>query len=320
MASSGTSFAGYCCGALALVLAAGSSPASAQLADFVGTWYAQNQNAGEASTIIVTRSRIGVDVRVFGLCEQRECDWGTVRGDIYAGSPGSRQMQDAQTITARFNLRFGEKLVVMREARGNNVTVDVFTTYPERTRRANFISTQRMRIDRRRPFAGQRPIGPSAQRNAQWEQQYGRTYSYNDDLYYQQCRNTVDPAGVIAGALIGGLLGNVIGDGSGGATVAGVIVGGVAGAALTRDLTCEDQSYAYRAYYDGLNAGYPDRTYRWQNPQSGRYGTFHVGDYYDDPYGFHCANYSQAIYVNGRMQEAQGRACQQADGTWTIVQ
>ena len=320
MTKSRTSCTRYFGIALALILAATSSPASARVEDFVGIWNALNQNAGEASTIIVTRSRFGVDVRVFGLCEQRECDWGTVRGDIFASSPGSSQMRDAQTISARFNLRLGEKLVVLREARGNNVIVDVFTTFSDRSRRANYVSTQRMRIERRRPNVGQRQVGPRAQREAQWQQQYGQTYSYNDDVYYQQCRNSVDPAGVIAGALIGGLLGSVVSDGDGGAAVAGVIVGGVAGAALTNNLSCDDQSYAYRAYYDGLNAGYPDRSYRWQNPQSGRYGSFDVGNYYDDPYGFRCANYSQAIYVNGRMQEARGNACQQADGTWTIVE
>ena len=229
-------------------------------------------------------------------------------------------MQDAQTISVRFNLRFGEKLVVLREARGNNVTVDVFTTFSDRSRRSNYVSTQRMQIERRRPYAGNQPVAPYGQREAQWQQQYGQTYSYNDDVYYQRCRNTVDPAGVIAGALIGGLLGSIVSDGDGGAAVAGVIVGGVAGAALSQELSCEDQSYAYRTYYDGLNAGYPDRSYRWQNPQNGRYGTFQVGDYYEDPYGFRCATYSQAIYINGRPQEAQGNACQQADGTWVIVQ
>ena len=39
--------------------------------------------------------------------------------------------------------------------------------------------------------------------NQQWRQRYGQTYSYNDDRYYQECRNAPDPAGVIAGALIG---------------------------------------------------------------------------------------------------------------------
>ena len=153
MTNSKQTYLAYFCAAFALALVAMSSPASARVADFVGTWNAINQNSGEASTIIVTRSRFGVDVRVFGLCDQRECDWGTVSGEIFASGPGSNQMQDAQTISARFNLRFGEKQVVLREARGNNVVVDVFTTFSDRSRRSNYVSTQRMQIERRRPYA-----------------------------------------------------------------------------------------------------------------------------------------------------------------------
>jgi surface antigen len=158
-------------------------------------------------------------------------------------------------------------------------------------------------------------------RYQRWSARYAQTYTYTDDVFYRECRSSVDPGGVIAGALIGGLLGNAAGrDGNrGGATVAGVIIGGTVGAALTRDMTCEDRSYAYRTYHDGFNAGRPNTAYQWRNPRNGNYGTFRVGNYYDDQDGFRCANYTQQIFVNGRPQAASGRACQQPDGTWAIV-
>ena len=158
-------------------------------------------------------------------------------------------------------------------------------------------------------------------RELRWRQRYARTYTYNDDSFYQECRQSVDPAGVIAGALIGGLLGNAVGRGGGrgGAMVAGVIVGGALGATLTRNLDCEDRSYAYKTYYDGFNAGRPNTAYQWRNPKNGHYGSFRVADYYDDPDGFRCANYTQQIFIDGRPQAASGRACQQPDGPWTIV-
>jgi surface antigen len=158
-------------------------------------------------------------------------------------------------------------------------------------------------------------------RDERWRQRYARTYTYNDDNFYQECRQTVDPAGVIAGALIGGLLGNAVSRGGAraGGTIAGVVLGGVAGAALTRNLSCEDRSYAYKTYYDGFNAGRENRDYQWRNPRNGHYGTFRVRDYYNDPDGFRCANYTQQIFVDGRPQAATGRACQQPDGTWAIV-
>lgn len=154
-----------------------------------------------------------------------------------------------------------------------------------------------------------------------WRQRYQRDYTYNDDVYYRECRTQVDPGGVIAGALIGGLLGNALGRGGGrgGATVAGVVVGGALGAAMTRNMDCEDRSYAYRTYYDGFNSGRANAEYEWRNPQNGHYGRFRVRDYYTDPVGFRCANFTQEIFINGRPQAASGRACQQPDGTWAVV-
>jgi surface antigen len=154
-----------------------------------------------------------------------------------------------------------------------------------------------------------------------WRARYTRAYTYNDDVYYRDCRTTSDPAGVIAGALIGGLVGNSVGNGGGrgGATVAGVIVGGALGAAMTRNLNCEDRSYAYKTYYDGFNSGRPNSNYQWRNPSNGHYGNFRVVSYLNDPDGFRCANYSQEIFIQGRPQTTTGRACQQPDGTWTIV-
>lgn len=155
-----------------------------------------------------------------------------------------------------------------------------------------------------------------------WRQRYGQTYSYNDDRFYQECRNKTDPAGVIAGALIGGLLGNVVTHGGGrtGGTIAGVVVGGIAGAALTKHLDCSDRSYAYKTYYDGLNSGRPNSNWSWDNPDNGHYGDFRVGDYYNDAGGFRCATYTQQIFVEGTPQAARGRACRQPDGTWAIVE
>jgi surface antigen len=161
------------------------------------------------------------------------------------------------------------------------------------------------------------PVDP----NQRWRQRYGQTYTYNDDQYYQQCRNAPDPAGVIAGAIIGGLLGNAAGRGGARAatTVGGVIVGGALGAALTSHLDCSDRSYAYKTYYDGFNSGRPHSNWQWDNPDNGHYGDFRVGDYYTDQDGFRCATYTQQIYVQGMPQTTSGQACQQPDGTWTIV-
>jgi len=174
-----------------------------------------------------------------------------------------------------------------------------------------------------RNYNYQQPVDPrmGSDPGQRWQQQYKRQYSYQDDSYYRECRTKVDPGGVIAGALIGGLLGNALGKGGGrgGATIAGVVVGGALGAALTKNMDCEDRSYAYNTYYDGFNAGRTGVPYQWRNPRSGNYGEFRVNDYYNDQVGFRCANFTQQIFISGRPQAATGRACQQPDGTWAIV-
>jgi len=157
-------------------------------------------------------------------------------------------------------------------------------------------------------------------RDDRWRQRYSNYYSYNDDVYYRECRRSPDPAGILAGGLIGGLLGNSIGRGGNrtGATIAGVIVGGAVGAALTRNMDCDDRSYAYKTYYNGFNSGRPG-SYQWRNPRNDNRGEFRIGGYYNDPYGFRCARFNQVTYIRGRAYRANGVACRQPDGSWTIV-
>ncbi|MSP94345.1 MAG: hypothetical protein EXR00_03670 [Alphaproteobacteria bacterium] len=158
--------------------------------------------------------------------------------------------------------------------------------YRDGYRRGFDDSRARRRFDDRYVSAGPPPgrgAGPGRDldRDNRWRARYARTYTRDDDVYYRECRQTADPAGII----VGGLLGNAIGNGSGGAT----------GAALTRNLDCDDRSYAYKTYSDGFNSGRRNATYQWRNPRNNHRGDFVVGDYYDDPDGFRCATYTQRV-------------------------
>lgn len=156
-------------------------------------------------------------------------------------------------------------------------------------------------------------------RNDFWRRRYSRVYTYNDDLYYRDCRTRPDPAGILAGGLIGGLIGNRASDGRAGGTFAGIIIGAGIGGVLTRDLDCDDRSYAYRSYYDALNSGRVGRVYRWTNRNGRRRGEFRVRSYTYDGDGFYCANYSQTVWVDGRRRTSSGVACRQPDGAWAFI-
>ena len=88
------------------------------------------------------------------------------------------------------------------------------------------------------------------------------------------------------------------------------------GAAITAKMSCEDRGYAYRSYNEGFNAGRVNADYEWRNPDNGNRGRMHVIDYYKDEDDFRCSVYSQEIWIDGRREEARGRACQQPDGSW----
>lgn len=151
-----------------------------------------------------------------------------------------------------------------------------------------------------------------------WRRRYSRAYSYNDDLYYRECRGRSDPAGILVGGLIGGLIGRSIGDERAGPTFAGIIIGGALGAALTRDLDCDDRSYAYRSYHDAFNGGRVGRVYAWRNSRSNHRGAFVVRSYYYDEDGFRCARYRHTVWSDRRRQ-ADGYACRQPDGAWLFL-
>lgn len=158
-------------------------------------------------------------------------------------------------------------------------------------------------------------------RDELWRKRYSRAYTVNDDNYYNECRSKPDPAGALVGALVGGLMGRTVagrGDRTEG-TIIGVIAGGALGAALTSKVDCEDRSYIYRTYADGFNDGRPNRRHEWNNPRSGNRGEMRVLDYYNDEDDFHCAVFTNTIYIGGRPQEARGRACQQPNGSWAII-
>lgn len=151
-----------------------------------------------------------------------------------------------------------------------------------------------------------------------WRHRYVRVYAYSDDFFYNECRHHPDPAGIIVGGLIGGLLGSTLsGEDRAGAVFAGVIIGGALGAVLTSGMDCEDRSYAYRAYYDGLNSGLPG-IYPWDNPRNHHRGEFQVRSYYYDPDGFYCANYTQSVWLDGH-RLSNGRTCRQPDGAWAFL-
>jgi surface antigen len=137
---------------------------------------------------------------------------------------------------------------------------------------------------------------------------------YQQGRYESDCHRGNRAAGTIFGAIAGGLVGGAVSHGNGGAVVGGVIVGGVAGNALSRDIDCDDQRYAYSRYDDGFN-GPVGQDYRWDHGD--RYGTFTpTREYHDGNYV--CRDFQTTSYRGGQEYQDNGTACRQDDGYWHI--
>ena len=138
--------------------------------------------------------------------------------------------------------------------------------------------------------------------------------------------NTFDGAGNkqliggLGGAGLGGLAGSQIGSGSGRlwATGAGVLLGALAGSEIGSSLDRADQAYAAQATQSAYSAPV-GQTIRWNNPDSGNYGTITPTRSGTDNSGRVCREYHQTIYVGGKQQSGYGTACQQSDGSWQVV-
>jgi surface antigen len=135
---------------------------------------------------------------------------------------------------------------------------------------------------------------------------------YQQGRYESDCHRGNAAAGTIFGAIAGGLIGGAASHGNGGAVAGGVIVGGLLGNALSQNIDCDDQRYAYASYNEGLN-GDLYHEYRWNH--DGRYGTFEATREYREN-GRLCRDFHVVNYRNGQRFEHDGTACREPDNNW----
>lgn len=127
--------------------------------------------------------------------------------------------------------------------------------------------------------------------------------------------------GTASGAVLGGVLGSKVGNGSGQlwATGAGALLGAFVGSSIGKSLDQADLAYheqaVSRAYTAPMN-----ETIAWNNPESGHSGSVTpVREGRQASTGSLCREYKQTIVVDGQAETAIGRACQNTNGTWTLV-
>lgn len=126
--------------------------------------------------------------------------------------------------------------------------------------------------------------------------------------------------GTLGGAAGGGLLGSQVGGGKGKvlATVGGTILGAYLGNRAVDYFNDDDAEYAVQAERRAYAAPIGEDI-QWRNPDTGNYGTVTPVGEGRTANGQYCRDFRQSIYVDGKSEQATGRACQQRDGSWKIV-
>ncbi len=131
---------------------------------------------------------------------------------------------------------------------------------------------------------------------------------------------TKENVGLVVGGVLGGVLGSQIGGGTGRiiAGVAGTVIGGLLGRELGRRLSRSDQTAATKAQEEAHQAPV-GQTVSWSNPETGHAGSVTPVAETRNANGQRCRDYSGAIVVDGKQEQATGIACEQPDGTWKFA-
>jgi surface antigen len=135
---------------------------------------------------------------------------------------------------------------------------------------------------------------------------------YEQGRYEAECRRGNEAGGTIFGAIAGGVLGAAIGHGHGGAVVGGAVLGGMLGNTIGRDMDCDDQPYAFRAYAAGLDG---DIGYRTEWNHGDVRGTFTPTREFRRG-GEICRDFTETTYTHRGTFTHAGTACRHPGGNW----
>lgn len=126
-----------------------------------------------------------------------------------------------------------------------------------------------------------------------------------------------EQTGAMIGAVLGGVAGNQFGSGDGNTamTILGTVIGSYLGSQWGVQLDARDRQYLGQSVYSGRNAS-------WFNPTTGNQYNVNPGQTYRTTYNNQstiCRPVTIVGTIDGRRQNIQTRACQNAAGQWNMV-
>ena len=116
------------------------------------------------------------------------------------------------------------------------------------------------------------------------------------------------------GAAAGGLLGGTLFHNTAAGAIGGALLGGVIGNQIGQAMDRQDQANMQNAV-----ANVPvGQQAQWTSQQNGAQYTVRPVKSYTKKHRY-CREYQTTVTVNGKTQNAYGKACRQPDGSWKIV-
>ncbi len=127
--------------------------------------------------------------------------------------------------------------------------------------------------------------------------------------------------GTLIGAGLGALTGSQIGGGRGklAAVAIGALAGAYLGSEVGKSLDRADKLAMRRTSQNALEGNRSGQSSSWAHPDTGHRGPVTPTRTYRTAAGENCREYQQTVTIDGKTEQAFGRACRQPDGSWKIV-
>ena len=126
---------------LLVVCLLAASTASAQIANFTGTWKNTNAATRGIVKLTVTGTMPILSIRVWGACHPNPCDWGKNKAYAYGPDVSTNPVKAATAVTSIYNTKFSQTILVLT-VNPTGLQVSSYTRFTDGSGRFAYTSTE----------------------------------------------------------------------------------------------------------------------------------------------------------------------------------
>jgi len=136
-------------------------PVRASLNNFRGEWENTDEQTRGISKINISITGEIVTTQIWGRCHPTDCNWGISQAKIYGLNVEANLSTSAQALSARFNNRGIDHLVIFKISTDGILQTEVFTNFAGGDRRSDYTSTETFRrVSENSSINNHKPIVP----------------------------------------------------------------------------------------------------------------------------------------------------------------